>query len=357
MTETPPAAGAGAVSAQAPPPVEDTAGPSLGARLRSPTTALSLLASLAIVALALWRAPINWSDAVAEIRRADLRFYLTAIGVYYVSFVIRGARWQLLLANAGERRAAAPLTAIVLASYFVNCVVPAKMGDVYRAYLVRRRERVPATRALGTIIAERLVDLVVLMALLVVALAVTFHNRVPSSLVPYLVAGSVLAVVGIAAFFVMAKGRGRRILVLLPERAVERYEHFRHGTVHAIGRLHIVVPLTVLVWALEGTRLGLVMESLPSARGVLGPAQFLLVALVAALLTTVPFTPGGIGLVEGGMVFVLVTVSSMPQTTAVSAALLDRSISYGTLLVVGAIAFAATHLHLRRDAGPEAIAT
>ena len=77
----------------------------------------------------------------------------------------------------------------------------------------------------------------------------------------------------------------------------------------------------------------------------LGPSQFLLIALVAALLTTVPFLPGGLGLVEAGMIGVLITVGGVTNSAAVSITLLDRSISYGSLVVIGFIIFVVTHVH------------
>ncbi|GAC1342159.1 MAG: lysylphosphatidylglycerol synthase transmembrane domain-containing protein [Candidatus Dormibacteria bacterium] len=325
-------------------PEDELAAPLLRQRLLSRRTLLTVGIAAAIVGVGIWRAPINWADAATRIRSASPGLYILALLSYYLSFLVRGVRWKLLLRNVGDERPTAALTSIIITSFFVNCVVPAKLGDVYRAVLVRQRQRIGATKALGTIIAERLLDLVVLMALLVIAGALTFHNRVPRVLVPYVAAGGLLALLGIAFVLVLSRGRGQRILVRLPERVVERYENFRVGTVHALGNLPAVTALTVMVWGLEATRLGFVVLALHFGGGRLGPPQFLLIALVAALLTTVPFLPGGLGLVETGMVLVLVTVGGLGRDRSISIALLDRSISYGSLVVVGFLVFAFSHL-------------
>src|ERR1700732_2229440 len=73
----------------------------------------------------------------------------------------------------------------MITSFFVNCVVPAKMGDIYRAYLAKQKLDVPVSKALGTIIAERLIDLIVLMSLLLAAGAVVFRTKAPGTLLPY----------------------------------------------------------------------------------------------------------------------------------------------------------------------------
>jgi uncharacterized protein (TIRG00374 family) len=259
---------------------------------------------------------------------------------------VRSIRWHVLLQNAGEDRPAGSLVGIMITSFFVNCVVPAKMGDIYRGYLAKQKLDVPVSKALGTIIAERLIDLIVLMALLLAAGAVVFRTKAPGILVPYVVIGVVVCLAGVGVILVMRAGRGQRILRLLPEAVFQRYESLRLGTVNSFARLPTLLALTVMVWAAEGARLGLVVFSLHLAGVHLGPSQFLLIALVAALLTTVPFLPGGLGLVEAGMIGVLITVGGVTNSAAVSITLLDRSISYGSLIVVGFVIFVLTHVHV-----------
>ena len=325
------------------------AAPPLASRLFSWRTLLSFLVAAGIVAFAIKQGGINWSDTWDHIRHANLRLYALAVAAFGLSMGVRGLRWRLLLRNAGEHVGTFSAFEIIFASFFVNCVIPAKMGDVYRAFLVRQRDHVGASKALGTIIAERLLDLLVLMTLLVITGAITFHNRVPRVLVPYVVAGAVLSTIGIGVVVLMGLGRGKRLVQRLPVRLHDRYENFRHGTVQSLTPWPFLVLLTILVWCLEGARLGLVVSAL-DFQSLLQPAQFLLVALVAALLTTVPFTPGGLGLVEAGMVGVLATVANVPRSAGVSITVLDRSISYGAVVVVGFVFFALTHVRTPRPA-------
>ena len=325
------------------------AAPPLASRLFSWRTLLSFLVAAAIVAIAIKQGGINWSDTWSHIRHADLRLYGLALIAFVLAMALRGVRWHWLLRNAGEEVGTFSLFEIIYASFFVNCVIPAKMGDVYRAFLIRQRENVGASKALGTVIAERLLDLIVLMGLLLVTGAITFHNSVPGALVPYVIAGGLLAAFGIVVVVIMATGHASRLVQRLPERISTRYENFRHGTVQSLSPWPFVALLTVLVWCLEGTRLGLVVASLGFS-DLMHPSQFLLVALVAALLTTVPFTPGGLGLVEAGMVGVLATVAKVPRNAGASITVLDRSISYGSTLIIGLVFFALTHVRQPRSA-------
>ena len=333
-------AAAVAIETRAP---EEIATPPITSRLLTRRTVLSLLATVAIVVIAVWRAPIDWQSSWNDIRHADLRLYLLGIVAYYLAFAVRALRWQLLLRNTGERCPYIPLFETLTSSFFVNCIVPAKMGDVYRAFLLRTHQGVGAMKAFGTIITERLLDLFVLMALLVLAGGLTFRNRVPHELIPYAISGGGLLVLGVGIVVLMATRRGQRLMRLFPDPVLQRYENFRSGTVDSMGRWAEVIPLSVLVWVLEATRLGFVVFALGYG-DLLSPPNILLVALVAALLTTVPFTPGGIGLVEGGMIVVLRTIASVGASQATAIALLDRSISYGSLVVFGFIVFLVTHI-------------
>jgi uncharacterized protein (TIRG00374 family) len=330
------------------------AAPALAGRFLTKRTLISIAAAILIVAVVVWRANIPWGEAWDKIRSANLSLYFLAMAVYYLSFVARGIRWQVLLANAGEVRKARRLTPLILASFFVNCIVPAKMGDVYRAYLGRVRERIPGSKALGTVVSERLLDLCVLMLLLLASGAYVFHKRSSGTLVPYVIFGALLCAAGIGILVVMRAGRGTRVLRLLPDPIFRRYESFRSGAVSSLRRWPTLLVLTVAVWICESGRLGLVIAALGYSSQV-GPSQFVLVALVAALLTTVPFTPGGVGLVQFGVTTALIIVAGITKTGAISIALLDGSISWGSLLIIGFIVFALVNFRMSRQAAAVAV--
>src|SRR5260370_39780573 len=98
-------------------------------RIVSRRTVISLVLTVGVLAVGIWRAPIDWHEAWTNIRRADIRLYVLGVLAYYGSFILRARRWQLLLRNTGEEIAFLPLLATLLRSFFVNCGVPAKLGD------------------------------------------------------------------------------------------------------------------------------------------------------------------------------------------------------------------------------------
>ena len=217
------------------------------------------------------------------------------------------------------------LTTIVLLSWFVNCIVPAKLGDAYRGLLLRQRIGVSFTRTLGTIVAERLLDVVALAVLLIASGLLAFHGSVPPALRWWFIAGAGLALVGIAGL-VTLMFFGAMLERLLPSRLRPHVERLREGIVGSFKRAQLpaVSGFTAAIWTLEGVRVYCVAH----AFGVsLSAAQSMLVALLASLLTTFPITPAGLGAVEGGMIVAL-KLFDVGVTNASAIALVDRGIAY-----------------------------
>ena len=130
---------------------------------------------------------------------------------------------------------------------------------------------------------------------------------------------------------------------LLPARLHEQYARFEHGTLNSFRGLPGLVALTGLAWTGEVARLYLVTLSL----GLTNVAQSVIVfvALAAALMTTLPLTPAGLGFAEGAIVGVFLLAANaglapgVDEHTAASIALLDRGISYWSLIAVGLVVY------------------
>ncbi|MDP2952395.1 MAG: flippase-like domain-containing protein, partial [Chloroflexota bacterium] len=223
-------------------------------------------------------------------------------------------------------------TEILFLGWFGNCVVPAKLGDAYRAYLLRRNSPVSFPTALGTIMAEGIMDMAVIFLLLVGA--VIAGLGLASGAVALWVLGAgfglvLLLTVGLVVLYRF----GGHIAVRLPSRLRPFYQNLQHGILSSLHRLPLLAFLSVLIWLAEAGRLFLVSRSLGFSLSV---PLTLFVALASAILTLFPLTPAGLGLVEGGIVGLLM-LAAFSKEDALSVALLDRSISYWSILLFGAV--------------------
>jgi uncharacterized protein (TIRG00374 family) len=141
---------------------------------------------------------------------------------------------------------------------------------------------------------------------------------------------------------------GRRIIerLPLPPRVTEFYERFEEGVFGGVGlrSLPMLILVTGLIWTTEAGRLFFVIQALGFGDLRLGLSGIFFVALVASLMTAVPITPAGLGAVEGVLYAVLTVAYGVPPTEALAITLVDRAISYFSVLVFGSIAYALSPL-------------
>ena len=329
-----------------PPPEQEVTAEqlSLARRLRQPRTIISIAVPLLIIAVFV---ALNWRQlerVPALIMAANPVLVLAAFAVFYLGFPLRGYRWALLLRGTGFYCPTKDATEIIFLSWLVNCVVPAKLGDVYRAYLLKINSDASMSRTFGTIVIERVLDLFMIVILGLAAGFWSFRGGLPPEI-------QVVVAIGIGVMVVLALGLiflrsvGHRLLLALPlprkERIVELYERFEEGVFGAIGwrALPRLLVLTALVWATESLRLWLVVQALAFPDVSLGLSGAVFVALIGSLLTAVPLSPAGLGIVEAGMVGILTLVYGVPLAEATAIALLDRTISVFSIIVFGSIAW------------------
>ena len=319
---------------------------SLRKRLLNWRTLVPLVIVLAFLIYTANKLQINPGQTWAAMRSANVALFLTAFLSYYLSFFIRTLRWRLLLENVGyTRKSQTPLPhlgillEVLFTSWFANAVVPAKLGDVYRAYLLRQEAGVSATRTFGTVLAERLLDLSVLLVLFLSAIIISLHGNLPTVLRTGLYITLALVIAGIVALFLLRLFR-EQIRRFVPARFQSYYDHLQEGTLGSFKRLPLLLPLTVIIWLCETGRFFFVALSINLIDGGLLHlgAVAMFIALGEALLTIVPFTSGGIGLVESGMIAMLALFTSALNLAAASV-LLDRTISLLSVLVIGLIVF------------------
>src|SRR5256885_13578011 len=95
----------------------------------------------------------------AETRNADPWLLLEAVIVTALTYGVRAWRWQSLLAPIGRTRYTVAFETTVI-GFAANALIPGRVGEVLRPYLLARREKLNATSAFATIILERALDLV-----------------------------------------------------------------------------------------------------------------------------------------------------------------------------------------------------
>ena len=221
----------------------------------------------------------------------------------------------------------------------MNCLVPAKLGDLYRAYLLKAHNGASASRTVGTIFIERIADIIVIFGLALAAGYWSFRGRSMPGVDVIFILGFVVAIILIGVVIAL-RFYGHRVARYLPLRLAELWRRFHEGSTGALtpSALPVIGVSTVAIWLLEGARLYFVIHALGIPGVDLGISASIFVALVAALLTAMPLTPAGIGFVEAGIAGALLIYGVSPESAA-AVALTDRAISILSVIVFGGILY------------------
>ena len=321
---------------------------SLKRRVFSLPTLLSFSVAAAFIVLLATRFDLDWGSSWENIRGMNPWLYVLGFVSYYLSFGFRGLRWRILAQNAdyrptqgGRLPTAIQAGQLIIIGWFVNSIAWLRLGDAYRAYAFAEDSKGGFSWSLGTILAERVLDMAVVFAVLVVG-TLFLTASVDSDASIYILISAFIMAFGLVSLMVLMKVYGVRLARFLPQRFESGYHRFHQGTLGSFKQLPTLVFLSAIGWTLEITRLYFVVSALGLNISI---ALLLVVALGHAILSTVP-TPGGIGVVEPGLIGLLLL--SLDRADAVSVALVDRSITYVSIIVVGGLVFLLRQVTLAR---------
>jgi uncharacterized membrane protein YbhN (UPF0104 family) len=218
------------------------------------------------------------------------------------------------------------MNGIVFLSLFFNTILPAKSGDIYRGYKASRESGVDTSTILGTIATERAVDVLVLMSALAVISIQSIYMMVPDDWREF-----ALVTVGFILFSILCYILARRYDLESVLRDQMRGFWYGLRCITSPWTLLSFLSLTGLVWSFNVARIALLAAAVNIDIGV---TEVILIAVIVTLLSGLPYTPAGIGVVEGITTTALVSIG-VSSSTGLALVLLDRSITVVSVLATG----------------------
>lgn len=249
-----------------------------------------------------------------------------ALALLGVSMLLRGYRWAVILERAGITAPRAEPYALTLVGYMGNTVLPLRGGEALRVVLLKDASDASWPNAIGSIVPERVLDVLTL-ALLLVAVVLGGVIEVPGGAGPPLAVVAAAAVAaGAGAIYMRLRRRGRLGGI------ADRIRPFAHAS-----RLLLtptgpwLVVLSVAVWLLDGTICLLVADALSLSIGWL---EAIGLAVAAAAFSAIPAGPAFAGTYDAALLFAL-TALDIPAGMALSFVLLLRSITFLPVTIAG----------------------
>jgi uncharacterized protein (TIRG00374 family) len=265
-----------------------------------------LALAVALVALFLYKVDVR--RVAAEILHARPEWLVLSLLSVFVNLAIRALRWQYLLEPLGHTSFANAFRATAV-GFAASTLLPARAGEVIRPYFLARHEHMSATGAFATIILERVLDVVTVLALLASFVFVFGRDMARTNPTVFLGlkwAGATAAAGSIAALgvlFLLARDPQRvgRAMVRLEQivpsalvgliaRVAEKFAHGL-GTLRRPDRLFVALAWSFPLWLSIGFGIWAVAVAFRFAVPFTG--SFLLIAILV-IGVAVP-TPAAIG--------------------------------------------------------------
>ncbi|MBC8505463.1 MAG: flippase-like domain-containing protein [Anaerolineales bacterium] len=261
---------------------------------------------------------LQLGDVGTALLEASYWWLIPGVAVYFIGVWVRAWRWHYLLrpVKAIPTKTMFPIVAI---GYMGNNIYPARAGELLRSVVLKRREQVPVSASLATIIVERVFDGVVMLAFVFLNLPELARLTVDSGFVgniQTLALWGAAAFIGVLAIFLLAAMFPKiteRLIRWFTQRLVP--ERFREKilaiALRFLGGLEslrspreaLMVFLTsVVIWLLETGKYWFVMHAFNFQVSFFA---LMLMNGIVNLATTIPSAPGYVGTFDAPGIAVL----------------------------------------------------
>lgn len=316
----------------------------------------------AISAVLLWLAmrAVPLGDIVGVLRASNPWLFALSAFVATLIFPLRARRWQTILKPVAGRIPFGPLWRSTAIGMMVNNVVPARAGEVARAYaLTREVGRVTFTSSLASLAVDRIFDAIVLLGLMFGAMlspAFPANARVAGMTVPQFASGGIAAVIGlllICYFAVLMPARVLHVVRAVSDRLLPRVADRLVGFAdQALGGLAVlrdarrflaVLWWAVLHWLVHALALWIGFQAV----GLEAPfVAALFLQGVLGFAVAIPSSPGFVGVFELAAAVGL-SVFGVSESLAVSWAIGFHVLTFIPITLIGIVYLLRLGINLR----------
>lgn len=291
---------------------------------------------------------INPTKLWEDVSHANLWYVGLMILLMIVAHGSRAARWQMLLEPLGYKPSFMNVNNAVWLGYFANNLVP-RLGEVTRCSQLYKSDNIPVEKSLGTVVTDRIFDVVTLFVLLILHFIIDFdklwgfinlqmaqnsgEKTGKSNLVFFLLIGVVI--IGFVLFILRKKILQISIIQII----IEKLQGLLDGllSIRHLKNPPLFIFYSILIWVMYYSMGYVLFFAIPKF-AILPPIAGLTVLVSGALAMILP-SPGGAGTVTAIVSPVLVTMYGLSKDDAGTLSTFIQSSQMLVTLVIGAVIF------------------
>ena len=289
---------------------------------------------------------IDFQQLVNTLGSADYRYIIVAVAFTFISYFLRAVRWHYLLIPVKNISIASLYPATII-GYMANNLLPARLGEFVRAFVLARKEGLQAPVVFASLVIDRLCDGFTVMLMLLLTL---FTLHLPQGMAEAgttLKSGGMITFVlyaGLVIFLILLKWQTVRTMRLvayvlkplpcgLSDRLIPLLGSFIGGIGIPSRGVHVTAVLlsSLLIWTFALLPIDFILQ----AFGIhlpISASMFIMVLLVFAVL--VPASPGYIGTYHYAC-FKGLSAFQIPEDVSISIALVIHGTSFFPVIVAG----------------------
>ncbi len=288
---------------------------------------MGILISVVLMYFALRK--LNILEAWEVVKSAQYVWLLPGIAVYFIAVWARAWRWHYLLRPL-KKISTRSMFPIVTIGYMGNNIYPYRAGEVLRAAILKKREGVPISASLATILVERVFDGVVMLAFVFLNLSelsrLTDSSGFIGNIRNLAVYGAIVFIAVLIIFLAAAmfphqtsKLADWFIVRIIPPKIRGKISNLTHRFLGGLESLRspldalMVFFTSVVIWLLETLKYWFVMHAFPFEVSFFA---LMLMNGIVNLATTIPSAPGYIGTFDAPGI-ALLTAYKVPNALAV----------------------------------------
>ncbi len=292
---------------------------------------------------------VDFSQMGDAFKRANYWYLLLAVFFIFFSHWMRAIRWHYLMAPIQKVKTRHLFTAIMI-GYMANTFTPAHLGEFLRAYVLSKKNQVRTSSVFGTIVIERIIDVITLLFLMALTFVVFPFPAWVSTSGYLMFAGVVILLV---LLIVMKKNSDvflrilDKILKPLPKKISLKISSKVGGLLHSFldgvvglkNWRHYVITsiLSLLIWACYGAILQVHFYAFDFVSQYNLPWTATLVVLVITTISViVPSSPGYVGTYHW-LCQLSLGLFAVPKSEALTLAFVLHGINFIPVLIVGLI--------------------
>ncbi|MEN6610328.1 MAG: lysylphosphatidylglycerol synthase transmembrane domain-containing protein [Methanoregulaceae archaeon] len=286
--------------------------------------AISTLIAAGIIVYMLARV---WDNLLMAFQHVSLDFLVCAVITCLIAWGLRGLRYQIILKNLEISVSTLYSTACIFVSQTANLIVPARLGDLVRIFLLKEQKNATYSEGISSLVVERVFDIatVALLGLL----SLVFVLNVPLWVTELILIPLILALIffGFLLFIRKSSSENKYIRIILT-----MLEEIRRASL-TVRALIILGVSSFIIWILDTLVCMFIammfQVSIPFAVIALG-------IVIGNLVKAVPITPGGIGTYEASVAFTF-SLAGVSPISATLIAIIDHLVKNLITLIGGAI--------------------